>query len=689
MAFVKLENRGDIAVLTIDYPPVNALGHGVRSDLMSHLLTAQIDTNVRAVVIVGAGRSFIAGADIRELGKALAEPRLFQIQDLIESFRKPVVAAIHGTALGGGLELALTCHARVAAANARLGLPEVKLGILPGAGGTQRLPRLIGPQIALDAILSARQIGAEEAEKIGLVDVLAEGDLLDSAISLARRLADKAERPLVRNRNDKIAGIGADFFEKARKEASRKSRGQIAPVCVIDCIEAACTLEFDAGIAFERQKLSECMNSPQRAALVHLFFSERVAGKIPGLEAKPKEITKAAVIGAGTMGGGIAMCFANVGVPVTLLEMSEDALSRGRSLIEKNYATSVSRGSMSSEAAGNALALIGGTCDYAGIADADIVIEAVFEDMDIKKQVFSKLDSVMKPGAILASNTSTLNLDAIAAATTRPGSVVGTHFFSPANVMRLLENVRGAHSDPEAVATVMEMGKKLGKVTILAGNCDGFIANRMQAPFGRQVDRALESGALPEQIDRVLYEFGFAMGPLAVRDLIGIDVSWRIRRQREKYNPAAYVPSVIGDKLYELGRYGQKTGSGFYRYEGRTSFPDPAVIAVIDEIMKSRGHSRRAVPDSEILERCLLALVNEGAKILDEGIALRASDIDLAYVYGYGFPSHRGGPMHWAEHALGLPKAYERACHYAEQDGGAWTVSRRLEQAAKAGSFAG
>lgn len=686
MTAVSSSKEDGVAVITIDNPPVNALSQAVRQGLIEQLDAAASDSEITAAVLICAGTTFVAGADITEFGKPPVAPSLTEVRAVMDRFEKPLVAAMHGTVLGGGLEIALVCHRRVAVPGTKFGLPEVKLGILPGAGGTQRLPRVAGAARALDMILSGEPLDTETALAEGIIDEIAQGDLKAAGVTLARELVGK---PIVRvrDRTDKIANTDPQLFEDARSKASRSARGLLAPAKIVDCVEAACTLPFDEGAEVERAALNECMASPQRAALVHLFFAERQARKVDELKGvAPAEIKIAAVLGAGTMGGGIAMCFANVGIPVYLLDVSEEALARGRGVIEKNYATSVKRGSLAQAAADAALARISYVTDYARIGDADIVVEAVFEDMGLKKEIFARLDAVMKPGAVLATNTSTLDIDEIADSTGRPEAVCGTHFFSPANVMRLLENVRGAKSSPQTLATAMELGRALNKVTVLAGNCDGFIANRMQAPFGNEVDRLIEEGAEIEQIDRVMTGFGMSMGPVAVRDLVGIDTSWRIRDQRRKLRPEAQPPTPLLDRIHAAGRLGQKSGAGYYRYENRKALPDPEVAAMIDAIASEMGVERRPIEDTEILDRLMLALVNEAAKILEDGTALRAGDIDLAYVYGYGFPTWRGGPMFWAQ-SEGLGRIYDKISAYYERMGGAWKPSALIAEAAKTGKW--
>jgi len=677
---------GDVAILEIANPPVNALSLAVREGLMEGLERAAADPAVVAVVIAGAGGAFPAGADINEIasGLALKAPMILDVQARMEAMGKPLVAALEGNALGGGFELALTCHWRVATPAARVGLPEVKLGLIPGAGGTQRFTRLAGPEAALDAITSGTQLPAARARELGLIDALA-ADAVSAAAELGRQAAREGwPLRLASDVDERIREVSGAPFSAFRQKLATRARGQLAPWKIIDCIEAACTRSKAEAFRFERDCFIECRDSPQRRALTHLFFAEREARRIPGVgpEVRPRAIASAAVIGAGTMGGGIAMTFANAGIPVQLLEVSAEALERGLALIRRNYAASVSRGSLTPERAERALALIQGVTDYGALGSADIVIEAVFEDMAVKQEVFARLDRVAAPHAILATNTSTLDIDAIAAATTRPQQVVGTHFFSPANVMKLLENVRGKASSPETLATVMALGKTLGKVAVLAGNCDGFIGNRMLMYYGSESEFLLEEGATPEQIDRVMEGFGFAMGPLAVRDLAGNDVGFLIRKGRKL--PADERFSPILERLVAAGRLGQKAGKGFYRYEGRTRHSDPEVLALIEGVSRDLGIRRRQIADEEILERLLHPLVNEGAKIVAEGIALRSGDIDVVYVNGYGFPAWRGGPMYWAEQA-GLTRVVETMRRLAPLRGARWRPAPLLERLAAAG----
>ena len=686
MPVVNYRLDGEIAVLTIASPPVNALSLNVREGLMQGLQRAAQDPAVTALVVSGSGSIFSGGADITEIasGAALTAPMIADVQAQIEASGKPIVAAITGTALGGGFELALTCHARTADPKAMVGLPEVKLGLMPGAGGTVRFTRLAGPGAALEAITSGAQIPAARALELGLVDVV-EDDALGAALALARRwVAEKRPLRVASELTERIREVNPAVFADFRRKLEAKARGQLAPFRIVDSIEAACGKPRGEALRLERQYFMECRDSAQRQALVHLFFAEREARRIPGLtrEVQPLPIRSAAVIGAGTMGGGIAMNFANAGIPVTLLDLSGEALERGLAMIRKNYATSVARGSLTQARAEQAVALVRGATSYEALKDADIVIEAVFEDMKVKQEVFARLDKLAAPQAILATNTSTLDIDAIAAVTSRPQQVVGTHFFSPANVMKLLENVRGAKSSPQTLATVMALGKTLGKVAVLAGNCDGFIGNRMLGFYGLEAEFLLEEGATPEQIDRVMEGFGFAMGPLAVRDLAGNDIGFMIRKGRKLPADERYSP--ILERLVAQGRLGQKTGKGFYRYEGRTRIVEPEVTRLIEGVSRDLGITRRQIPDTEILSRLLHPLVNEGARIVEEGIAARASDIDVVYVNGYGFPAWRGGPMYWAQHA-GLQNVVETMRRLTPTHGARWAPAPLLERLARSG----
>ncbi|WP_293391966.1 3-hydroxyacyl-CoA dehydrogenase NAD-binding domain-containing protein [Nevskia sp.] len=691
MATIDETFDSNVAYLTINNPPVNALATAIRAGLVAAIRKAAENPAVKAIVIIGADKTFVAGADIRELGKPLQRPFFPDVLAAIEALTKPVIAALHGNALGGGLELALACHYRVALASVKVGLPEVTLGLLPGAGGTQRLPRLVGPAKALDMILSGKPVDGRAALLLGIVDELAEGttgaDLLQGAQTFAHKmLAERRRATLVSARQDKVSAVDPALFEDIRSKNAAKWRGQLAQESIVACVEAACTLPFAEGMAFERERFFALKDSSQCKAMRHVFFAEREASKVPGLPAdvKARSVRSVAIIGAGTMGGGIAMAFANAGIPVTQIELGAEALANGRAIIENNYATSVARGSMSRDKAAKALTLIKGGTNYADIADCDLVVEAVFESMDIKKAIFRKLDAVMKPGAILATNTSTLDIDEIAAATKRPEAVIGTHFFSPANVMKLQENVRGAHSSAETIASVMSLAKKIGKIPVLSGNCEGFIGNRMLYNYVRECDFLLEEGATPWQVDNALKAFGFPMGVYLMRDLAGLDVSWRVRKGREATRDMSERYSPIADRICELGRFGQKTGAGYYRYDGRTASPDPKIEALIESVSRDQGRTRKPVSDEDIVMRALCALVNEGAKILEEGIASRAGDIDVIYVNGYGFPRYRGGPMFFAEHE-GLATIHAHIQRLYLEQGQLWKPAPLLARLAKSG----
>ena len=686
---VDFSKRGAIGVLTINNPPVNALGAGVRRGLIAGLDRGRDDAEVEAMVVIGGGRTFIAGADIREFGKPPQPPMFPEVLDRIESSGKPIVAAIHGTALGGGLEVALACHYRVGVARARVGLPEVKLGILPGAGGTQRLPRVVGPAKALEMIVSGDPVGGEEALALGILDELVEGDLLDGAVAFAEKVvAEGRGLRRISEIDDKVAGTDPALFDGFRKRIEKRARGYFAPWRCIEAVEAACTLPFAEGLKRERELFEQCMASPQRAAQMHVFFAEREVAKIPDVPkgTPARKIERAAVIGAGTMGGGIAMAFANAGIAVKVVEVVPEALERGLGVVEKNYAASVAKGRLAQAEMERRMGLIEGVLDYEAIADADIVIEAAFEEMELKKDIFARLDRICRPDAILASNTSTLDIDVMAAATKRPGQVIGTHFFSPANVMRLLEIVRGKETAKETIATAMGLAKRLGKVGVLVGNCEAFVGNRMLHGYLREANFLLEEGALPQQVDRVIQEFGMPMGPFAMSDLAGLDVGWRIRKAKAPTRPKDERYSPVADKICEMGRFGQKTGAGFYRYEpgSRTPVPDPVVEGIILETSRELGIERREISDDEILTRCLYPLINEGARILEEGIALRPGDIDIVYLYGYGFPPYRGGPMFWAD-SIGLDKVHATVCEYRDVHGRFWEPAPLLARLAAEG----
>jgi len=689
---VQLTKENGVAVITINNPPVNALSPGVPEGISEALDLIAQDDGVNAVVLIGGGRTFVAGADIKEFGKMTSgKPRgagLLPLLLKIEDSSKPVVVAIHGTAFGGGLELAMAGHYRVAVSSAQVGQPEVKLGIIPGAAGTQRLPRLAGFAKALEMCTSGNAINAEEAVKFGIVDRIIEGGLLAGAVAFAREVAGKPA-PKTRERNEKLgnASDSAPVFSAARETVAKKQRGLLAPVAAIDAIEAAARMPFEEGCQAEQKLFVECLFSDQSKSLIHIFFSEREVSKIPDI---PKETTtvpvkSAAVVGAGTMGGGIAMVLANAGIPVLLKEADQAALARGLATIKSNYANSVKRGRFSQEAADERFNRITPTLSYDGFSNVDLVIEAVFEGMALKKEVFQALDRVCKPGAILASNTSTLSIDEIAASTSRPGFVIGTHFFSPANVMRLLEIVRGKASSKEVVATCMQLSKALGKVGVLVGNCRGFVGNRMFGPYRREAQFLVEEGAGIEAVDQALVDFGNAMGPLAAGDLAGLDVGWRIRKEYRHLEVPGIRQPFAEDRLCELGRFGQKTGAGWYKYDDqRRAIPDPAVDELVRQWVTEAGIVQRKISAEEITDRCIYALVNEGARILEEGFALRASDIDIIYVNGYGFPAHRGGPM-WYADTVGLKKVFDRVSEFHRQHGETWRPAPLLERLAGQG----
>ena len=682
--------RDGVAVVTVNNPPVNALSVGVPQGIVEGVRRGDSDPEVGAIVLAGGGRGFIAGADIAEFFNP-PEGRNVTIFDVIaalEGASRPVVAGIHGAALGGGLEVALACHYRCGAAGSQYGLPEVKLGLLPGAGGTQRLPRLIGPERALPLMASGDFVPADRALALGIIDRKVEGDIVDGAAAFARELAGKgaALRKIRDIATPKPASPA--FFENFGKSIARRQRGFLAPFNIIECVRAAVELPFDEGMARERALFDECHKSDKARGQIHLFFAERAAARVPDVPrgTPAKKVERAAVIGAGTMGGGIAMNFLNAGIPVTLVERDRESLDRGLGIMRANYEATARKGRMTEADVDTRMGLIEATTDYDPIARADIVIEAVFEEMDLKKDVFRKIDAAAKEGAILATNTSTLDVDEIASVTRRPEAVIGTHFFSPANVMRLLENVRGAKSAPETIVTVMAVGKRIGKVPVLVGVCDGFVGNRMLAHYGRQAHDMILEGALPQDVDGALHEFGLAMGPFAMGDLAGLDVGWRIRKRRMAELGLNRSDDPVADALCEQGRYGQKTGAGWYRYApgSRAPIPDPEVEAMIVAESERRGIARREIGAEEIVERCLYQLVNEGAKILEEGIAQRASDIDTIYANGYGFPRWRGGPMFHAD-LVGLKKVYDAVSRYHDTLGEAWRPAPLLARLAAAG----
>ncbi len=674
---VAFEKQGSVGVITVNNPPVNALSQGVRQGLLDGIAKGLADTGVNAMVIIGGGRTFIAGADIREFGKPPLPPDLHSVLNAIEGSTKPVVAAIHGTALGGGLEVCLACHYRVAVAAGQVGLPEVKLGLLPGAGGTQRLPRVAGVEAALRMIVSGDPVRAPRAKELGIVDEVVGDDLRAGAVAFAERVVAE-KRPLrkISAMDDKLAPARANpaLFDTFRKGIEREARGYLAPFKCMEAVQAAVTLPFAEGLKKERALFQECMASPQSKGQIHAFFAEREATKIPDVPpgTPTKKIELAAVIGAGTMGGGIAMNFANAGIPVTLLEVKQDALDRGLKTIRTNYENTAKRGGMKTEDVDKRMALIKPTMDYNDLKDADVIIEAVFETMEVKEGVFKKLDEVAKPGAVLATNTSGLDVNQIASYTKRPGDVIGMHFFSPANVMKLLENVRGKATQKDVIATVMSLSKKIGKIPVLVGVCEGFVGNRMLRQRGIQSSYMMEEGALPQQIDKVIYDFGFPMGPFAMSDLAGNDVGWRIRQgKKEKEQRNVRYTGYVADAICELGRFGQKTGAGYFKYNlpDRTPIPDPEVEKIIEETSKKLGITRRAISDQEILERCLYPMVNEGAKILAEGMAQRSLDIDVIWVNGYGWPVYRGGPMWWADNVIGLKTVHDALLKYRDASG--------------------
>src|SRR5579864_2550240 len=689
---VQFSKSGTVGVITINNPPVNALSPGVPEGISEAIDQLQKDDTLRAGVLIGGGSTFIAGADIKELAKmASGNPRgagLLPLLLKIEDCRKPVVVAIHGTALGGGMEVAMACHYRVAVGSAKVGQPEVKLGIIPGAAGTQRLPRLAGVAKAVEMCTEGNPIAAEEALQLGIIDKLFDGDLLTAAIAFAREISGKPA-PKTRERNTKLGTPeqNGPVFAAARENARKKHRGLMAPLAAIDAVEAATKLPFEEGCQVEQKLFLECLFSDQSKALIHAFFGEREVAKVADI---PKEtviipVNSVAVVGAGTMGAGIAIVFANAGFPVLLKEADEPALHRGLATIQKNYQSSVKRGRLTQQFVDERLQLIKPTLSYDDFGKVDMVVEAVFEGMALKKEVFGQLDRVCRPGAILASNTSTLDIDEIASATSRPGAVIGTHFFSPANIMRLLEIVRGKASSKEVIATCMQLSKKLGKVGVLVGNCRGFVGNRMFGPYRREAQFLVEEGASIEAVDKALFDFGMAMGPMATGDLAGLDVGWRIRKEyRHLERPGVRQP-FAEDRLCELGRYGQKTAAGWYKYdENRRPILDPEVNEMVRRWAREAGIPQRKLSSEEIVDRCIYALVNEGARILEEGIVWRAVDIDIIYLNGYGFPAYRGGPM-WYADTVGLDKVYRRISEFHRQHGELWEPAPLLKRLAEEG----
>ena len=684
---ISYEIVDDVGVITIDNPPVNALSHAVRQGMLDAIRSAQEDAS-KAVLIRCKGRTFIAGADISEFGKPPAEPYLPDLLEEIEASKKPVIAALHGTALGGGLETALASHYRIALDTGAVGLPEVKLGLLPGAGGTQRVPRLAGLQSALDLIVSGAPIPAQRGAEIGLVDKVVSGDLDDQALAYAQELIGN-QAPVRRTSDLDVEAAAAGLFDGYRANLAKRARGQNAPQRIVDCVEAATTLPFDQGLQKERELFIECMQDPQSIALRHMFFAEREASKVRGLarDTAQREIRKVGIIGGGTMGGGIAMSFANAGFPVTMIEIDDKALERGLSIVEKNYAGSVKRGKLSEDAAAQCRGLISGATDYAALADADLVIEAVFEDPQLKKDIFVRLDDACKNGTILATNTSYQDVNEIAAATTRPEDVIGLHFFSPAHIMKLLEVVRAEKTADDVLATCMSVAKQIRKIPVVSGVCYGFIGNRMLQGYFREAQLCLIEGGLPESVDAAMFDWGMAMGPISVADLAGLDIGYKARQalpEDKRGDPRSYR---VADALVEIGRLGQKTGAGFYNYDPATrkKSSDAAVQEVIEREAKSLGIERNPVAADEIVDRLIYALINEGLRILDEGIAQRPGDIDVVYVYGYGFPAWRGGPMHYAD-AVGLDRVLERINEFRQRFGGTnWVPAALLERLVRDG----
>jgi 3-hydroxyacyl-CoA dehydrogenase len=683
---VHYRQDGDVAVISIENPPVNALSPGVPEGIGLGIEKAAADASVKAVVIIGGGRTFIAGADIKEFGKMTSGQKkggsLLPLLLAIEDCTKPVVMAIHGTAFGGGLEVAMAGHYRVAAPTAQVGQPEVKLGIIPGAAGTQRLPRLAGVAVGAEMCAFGDPVPAKKALEFGIVDKLIEGDLLTGAVAFAREAVGKPA-PKTRDRNEKLAGDHTAVFAEARSQSAKRMRGQKAPLAAIDAVEAATKLSFADGCQKEAELFQKCLFDDQSKSLIHAFFGERAVAKIPGLrkDAKVMPIAKAAVIGAGTMGGGIAMVYANAGIPVVLKETKQEFLDKGLATIRKNYENSAKKGRFTMEEVEKRMALITPTLSYDDFKDVDIIVEAVFENMALKKEIFAAIDQVAKPDCILASNTSTLDVDEIASATKRPHMVIGHHFFSPANVMRLLEIVRGKATNDDVIATSMELSKKLKKVGVLVGNCHGFVGNRMFAPYTREANFLAEEGAPVAQIDKALYNWGMAMGPLAVEDLAGIDVGWRIRQEIKHLRKPGVRYVAVQDQLAEMGHFGQKTGAGWYKYdENRRPGPHDVTEKLLKEYAAQQGFPQRTFTDEEIIERIIYSMVNEGAKILDEGIALRAVDIDIVYLNGYGFPAWRGGPM-WYADTVGLDKVLAKINELRAQFGDEyWTPAPLLEK---------
>jgi 3-hydroxyacyl-CoA dehydrogenase len=685
---VSWTNRDRIAVVTVNNPPVNALSPGVPEGIVDGIEAANANEAIDAIVLIGSGRGFIAGADIKHLGKPRSE-KAGRLHEVLEGSHKPVVAAIHGHALGGGLEVALECNYRVAVCSAKVGLPEVLIGVLPGAGGTQRLPRVAGPAAALEMIVTGRHVPAAEAESLGILDaVVADCELEAAACEFATKIAGNLPAPKVRDRDEKLNGYapGDETFAAMRKKIARKARNQRAPYACIEAVEAAVSLPFEDGIEKERELFLSVVNADEAKALRYAFFAERAARNVPGVARSTPErsFESLGVIGAGTMGGGIAMSCANAGLDVHVLEIDEAALERGMARVRGNYETSVKRGSITADEMALRLGRIKGVSDYAALADCDFIIEAVFEDMAVKRQVFEAVDAVAKPGAILATNSSALSIDELAAFTKRPQDVVGTHFFSPANVMALLEIVRGEATSADVLQTSMAFGRRIGKVSAVCGNCYGFLANRSRAPFGLETGALVLEGATPVQIDRVMFDFGYPVGPFVVNDIAGIDVGYMVRQTKKAEDPDNYEPNPVADRLYEMGRLGQKTNAGFYRYEegSRTPLPDPEVDAVIAEVAAAAGMELRVLSDEEILHRLLFASVNEASRILEEGVAYRPSDVDVMWAGGFNFPRYRGGLMFWADQ-IGSRRIYDQIRVWHQRYGKRWTPAPLLQQLAE------
>jgi 3-hydroxyacyl-CoA dehydrogenase len=685
---VHYELRGNVALMTVDNPPVNPLSSGVRQGLSDGVSKALADDNVQAMVLTGEGRAFIAGADISEFGSKSQGPSLHDCLNTMDASSKPIIAALNGTAFGGGLEVALCCHYRVIAPKAQVGLPEVKLGLLPGAGGTQRLPRLIGAEKALDFILSGDPIPGLEAKDLGIVDAVIDGDIVEGGIAFAQNIV--AQGSPIRRIRDESEVVARDrdrpeIFDAARQKSARRMRKRFAPEMIIQCVEAAVNVgDFDAGMKIEQECFAKCLNHPQREALIHMFFSEREVAKIPDVprDTPTQKIAQAGVIGCGTMGGGISMSFLNVGIPVTVVEVDQKALDRGVGVIQRNYDIQVQRGRMTADEVAQRMSLLTGTTNFEDLGSADVIIEAIYENIDVKVETFKKIEAVAKLGAILASNTSGLDIDRMAAATTRPEAVIGLHFFSPANVMRLLEVVRGEKTSIEVVASAMKLGKTLNKIAVLSGNAPGFIGNRLLAGYTRQAGEIILQGATPYQVDNVLLGFGMPMGPFQMNDLVGLDLGWRARKLAGMKPEDVPITARVADKLCELERFGQKNNRGYYIYpEGsRAGQADPEVVEIVEQTSAELGITRRKIDDEEVLKRCLYPLINEGARVLENGIAIRPCDIDIVYINGYGFPEVTGGPMFWADQ-LGLDKILADIKRFSQEYGGdIWKAAPLLER---------